>query len=137
MTADQLFVGAVAFILGLLALIAAIHNRDWYFRLPKARWIEERWGRNAVRVVYGLLGIALIALGVVIVLGDRQNEEMNQRRRHPSVEGIGCAAAACWSPSLSRPFPPEGGTPPDISNPRRYSFADRTDWHSVPVRLPI
>lgn len=69
MTAEQLFVGAVAFILGLLALIAAIHNRDWYFRLPKARWIEDRWGRSTVRVVYALLGIALIALGLVIVSG--------------------------------------------------------------------
>lgn len=87
MTADQLFVGAVAFGLGLLALIAAIHNRDWYFRLPKARWIEERWGRSTVRVVYGLLGAALIALGVVIVLGDRRNDEMNHRHGAPSVEG--------------------------------------------------
>ncbi len=71
MTADQLFVGAIAFILGLLALIAAIHNRDWYFRLPKARWIQERWGRGTVRAVYALLGIALIALAIVIVLSDR------------------------------------------------------------------
>ena len=71
MTVDQLFVGAVAFILGLLALTAAIHNRDWYFRLPKARWIENRWGRSTARVVYVLLGAGLIALGIAIVLGHR------------------------------------------------------------------
>ena len=71
MTADQLFVGAVAFILGLLALTAAIHNRDWYFRLPKARWIENRWGRSTARIVYALLGVGLITLGLLIVLGDR------------------------------------------------------------------
>jgi len=71
MPADQLFVGAIAFILGALALTAAIHNRDWYFRLPKARWIEDRWGRGAVRIAYALLGIALIALSIVIVLGGR------------------------------------------------------------------
>jgi hypothetical protein len=70
MSVDQLFVGAVAFILGLLALTAAIHNRDWYFRLPKARWIENRWGRSTVRVVYALLGAGLVALGIAIVLGD-------------------------------------------------------------------
>jgi len=69
MTADQVFVAAVAFILGILSLTAAIHNRDWYFRLPKARWIEERWGRTAVRAAYFILGAFLIALGVVIVLG--------------------------------------------------------------------
>lgn len=71
MPADQIFVGAVAFILGSLALIAAIHNRDWYFRLPKARWIEDRWNRNTVRVIYSLLGIALITLSIVIILADR------------------------------------------------------------------
>jgi hypothetical protein len=71
MSVDQLFVGAVALILGLLALTAAIHNRDWYFRLPKARWIENRWGRSTARVVYALLGAGLIALGIAIVLGDR------------------------------------------------------------------
>ncbi len=71
MTVEQLFVGAVAFVLGLLALIAAIHNRDWYFRLPKARWIQDRWGRGTARFVYALLGTALIALGIVILFGDR------------------------------------------------------------------
>lgn len=57
--------------LGLLALIAAIHNRDCYFRLPKARWIQDRWGRGTARVVYALLGIGLITLGIVIVMSDR------------------------------------------------------------------
>lgn len=67
MTAEQLFVGSVAILLGLFAIIAALHNHDWYFRFPKARWIEKRWGRTAARIVYSMLGFALIALGAGIV----------------------------------------------------------------------
>jgi len=66
MTVEQVFVGSVAILLGALAVVAAIHNHDWYFRLRKACWIEKRWGRTAVRIVYALLGIALITLGTGI-----------------------------------------------------------------------
>jgi len=69
MTTEQVFVGSVAILLGLFAVVAAIHNHDWYFRLRKARWIEERWGRTPVRIIYGLLGITLIALGIGIAVG--------------------------------------------------------------------
>jgi hypothetical protein len=68
MTVEQVFVGTVAILLGLLAVIAAIHNHDWYFRLRKARWIEQRWGRTPVRIIYAVLGIALIAMGAGIAM---------------------------------------------------------------------
>lgn len=63
MTVEQVFVGTVAILLGSFAVVAAIHNHDWYFRLCKARWIEKRWGRTAVRIAYALTGFVLIALG--------------------------------------------------------------------------
>ena len=69
MGAEQLFVGSVAILVGFFGLVAAIHNHDWYFRLPKARWIEKRLGRTAARVVYAMLGIALVVLGIGIMAG--------------------------------------------------------------------
>jgi hypothetical protein len=69
MSGEQLFVGGVSILLGILGLVAAIHNHDWYYQLPKTRWVEARWGRVAARLAYATLGIALVVLGVVIVLG--------------------------------------------------------------------
>ena len=61
----------VAIGLGLLAVIAAIHNHEIYYRLPKARLIEDLGGRNAVRVAYVILGLTFIGLGVAIAWGGR------------------------------------------------------------------
>ena len=60
------FVGGVAFTLGLLALVAAIHNRDWYYQLPKIQWVEERFGRPAARCIYAVLGAMLIVLALFV-----------------------------------------------------------------------
>jgi hypothetical protein len=68
MIGEQVFVGGVAGILGLLALWAAIQNHDWFYELPKIRWIEERWGRARARMVYAMLGIALLAAGIYVLL---------------------------------------------------------------------
>jgi hypothetical protein len=72
METEHIFVGGVAIILGALAVLAAIHNRDWYYQLPKTRWIEQRWGHSAARLFYALVGVALLALGLYVVLGLHQ-----------------------------------------------------------------
>jgi hypothetical protein len=69
MSAEQAMMGGVALLIGVLALTGAIHNRDWYFRLPKTRWIDERWGRPMVRAFYAAAGVALLILGIAIMLG--------------------------------------------------------------------
>jgi hypothetical protein len=69
MVGEQYFVGGVAMVLGLLALVAAVHNHQRYYVLPKIRWIEARWGRPAARTFYALLGAILLGLGVVVLLG--------------------------------------------------------------------
>ncbi len=69
MKTEHLFVGGVAILLGALALLAAVHNRDWYYQLPKTRWIEKRWGRRAARIFYAVVGVALLALGVCVAAG--------------------------------------------------------------------
>ena len=57
---EELFVGAVAVVLGLLAVVAAIGNWDGYYRFRKVRWIEAIGGRWSARLVYVLLGVVLI-----------------------------------------------------------------------------
>ncbi len=69
MARERFFMMSVAAVLGLLALIAAVHNHDAYYRLPKARFIESLGGRIAARLAYALLGLVLIGLSVAIFRG--------------------------------------------------------------------
>ena len=69
MAMQDVFVGAVAICIGLFALLSAIFNWDWSYRLWKARWAEARFGRRGARVFYVILGLAMIALGVAIAVG--------------------------------------------------------------------
>jgi len=69
MNRQDLLMAAVALLLALLAFRAALGNRDHYYRLPKVRWIDERWGRKIARVWYAIMGLVLAALGVAILSG--------------------------------------------------------------------
>jgi hypothetical protein len=71
MSLERWFMMTMAMGLGLLAVVAAIHNHEIYYRLPKARLIEDLGGRNAVRIAYGVLGLTFIGLGVAIAWGRR------------------------------------------------------------------
>ena len=66
MTAERVFMMSVAFVFGLAALVAAIHNHDVYYRLPKARFIEDLGGRTAARWAYVLFGLTFLGLGLAI-----------------------------------------------------------------------
>ncbi len=69
MSIEQAFVGGVAIVLGVLCAAVGLFELSWFFRMPKAQWFEARWGRLATRVVFGLLGLALILLGSYIAMG--------------------------------------------------------------------
>jgi len=69
MNRQDLFMAGLALMLALLSVGAAIHNRDSYYRLPKIRWIDERWGRRRARVVFALAGLVLAGLGILILSG--------------------------------------------------------------------
>ena len=71
MSLERWFMMTVAMGLGLLAVVAAIHNHEIYHRLPKARLIEDLGGPNAVRIAYLILGLTFIGLGVAIAWGCR------------------------------------------------------------------
>jgi len=69
MNRQDVFMAGLALMLALLAIGAAVPNRDSYYRLPKVRWIDQRWGRGVARVVYAVMGLILLALGVLILSG--------------------------------------------------------------------
>jgi hypothetical protein len=71
MSLERTFMMSVALVLGLMALVAAIHNHDVYYRLPKARFIEDLGGRKAARIAYVLLGLTFLGLGWAIWRGAR------------------------------------------------------------------
>ena len=73
MVGEQLFIGGVAVLLGLLASWASLSNHDRFYQLPKIRWLEDRWGRTTARVIYVILGVALLGLGAYVLLGMQRN----------------------------------------------------------------
>jgi small neutral amino acid transporter SnatA (MarC family) len=68
---EDLFVGLVAVTLGVGLLTAAAINWSWYYSLRSARWLESHLTRTGARVCHGLLGLGLVALGVLIAVGWR------------------------------------------------------------------
>lgn len=68
---EDLFVGAVAILLGVFMLGSALTNWDWYYSVPTARWLQRRFGRTGARIVHTLLGFGLIVLGLAITQGFR------------------------------------------------------------------
>jgi small neutral amino acid transporter SnatA (MarC family) len=67
----DLFVGTVAAILGLCLVLAALVNWSWYYSLRSARFLEARLTRTGARMFHGLLGLALVALGLALAAGWR------------------------------------------------------------------
>lgn len=79
MNAEEVFVGAVSVLLGLVALIAAVSNNDWCYSLPKVRWLSRHTNRTTSRCIYGVLGLLLIAWGIAICFGFGPNKGDKQR----------------------------------------------------------
>ncbi len=73
MVGSDVFVGGVAMILGSVVVSAAVFNWEWYYQLNKPRWVEEKWGRGRARVIFALIGSALIVLGGIIAIGLMSN----------------------------------------------------------------
>ena len=49
---------------GLIALIASLLNRDWFFTADNSRFIVKKFGRNGARWVYGIIGLLLIVAAI-------------------------------------------------------------------------
>ena len=93
MLSRDMLVGFLTIVLGSVVVLAAIFNWQWYYELNKARWVESMCGRQGARVVFAVLGVALIVLGGAIaygysLAGNSRQYENNQdsRRRQRTIE---------------------------------------------------
>ena len=53
---------------GLISVLAAAFNWDWFFTAQNAQYAVKRLGRQKARLTYGLLGFLLIAMAVYFYL---------------------------------------------------------------------
>ena len=55
-------------LVGLLALLAALLNWDWFFTAHNTQFIVANAGRNRARLFYAAIGLLMIATGVFFFL---------------------------------------------------------------------
>jgi hypothetical protein len=67
----DLFVGAVAVLVGCAFLAGAVLQGTWLMTLAKFRLLAESLGETTARRVVALVGAALIVLGILIAGGWR------------------------------------------------------------------
>ncbi len=65
MRPSEYFILVLFIVLGVFSITASVLNLDWYFQTDGVRIFVKRFGRNGARIFYVLLGIGLIACGVV------------------------------------------------------------------------
>lgn len=65
MQPSEYFILVLFIVLGVFSITASALNLDWYFQTDGAKMFVKRFGRNGARIFYVLLGIGLIACGVV------------------------------------------------------------------------
>jgi len=65
---SEYLVLAIFILGGVFALVASVLNFDWFFNSRKAETFVGWFGRTGARVFYGLVGLALIASGIVFFI---------------------------------------------------------------------
>ncbi len=63
---DSMFKGLFGVLAGLFAMFCAYKDFDWFMENHKARFFVNIFGRDGARVFYGILGLLLVLLGVMI-----------------------------------------------------------------------
>lgn len=59
---------AIFVIVGLLAVLAALFNWDWFFTARNTQFIVANAGRTRARLFYAAIGLLMIATGVFFFL---------------------------------------------------------------------
>ena len=65
MQPSEYIILVLCIVFGVFSITASVLNLDWYFQTDGASIFVKRFGRNGARIFYVLLGIGLIACGVV------------------------------------------------------------------------
>ena len=69
---SQYVVQGIFAVTGLIALLAAILNWEWFFTTHNTQFIVRNVGRRQARWFYGVLGILLIATSVFFLFNTPQ-----------------------------------------------------------------
>ncbi|WP_321478520.1 immunity 17 family protein [uncultured Bacteroides sp.] len=64
----QYFVQGIFAVAGIIAILAAILNWDWFFNAQNAQLIVRNVGRQRARLFYGALGIILLSMSFFFFL---------------------------------------------------------------------
>jgi len=68
---SDIFVGSIAVVIGVTALLTALYNWERPYQFWLARIIARQFGHTSARIYYASLGLLIIGLGVFIALGFR------------------------------------------------------------------
>ena len=68
MAPSEYFIFALFIGLGLFSVVAVSLNQEWYFQTSAAQTFVRWLGRTGARLFYVLLGVGLIACGVLAIL---------------------------------------------------------------------
>jgi len=60
----QYFVQGIFAVAGIIAILAAALNWDWFFNTQNAQLIVRNVGRNRSRLFYGVLGLILVGMSL-------------------------------------------------------------------------
>lgn len=63
--APHYFIISLFALSGIVSLLAAVLDWDWFFTAQNTRFIVSRLGRRRARWCYGVLGVVLVVMAVV------------------------------------------------------------------------
>jgi Immunity protein 17 len=66
-------VGLILVAAGIFSICGAAFDWDWFINSRKARFFVATFGRAGARVFYGLLGILILIMGLLITFGILKN----------------------------------------------------------------
>ncbi|WP_455673529.1 immunity 17 family protein [Phocaeicola sp.] len=62
------FIQGIFVLVGLLAILAALFDWDWFFTAQNTQFIVSNVGRQRARMFYAVLGILMIGTGIYFFL---------------------------------------------------------------------
>ena len=66
--ASQYLIQGIFAVAGIVSLLAALLDWDWFFTTRNTQFIVRNVGRRQARLFYGILGVILIATAVFFIL---------------------------------------------------------------------
>lgn len=65
---SQYFIQGIFAATGIISLLAAIGNWEWFFTAKNSQFIVQNAGRKQARWFYGILGVILIATALFFII---------------------------------------------------------------------